>query len=148
MQYPIVAWGALRAGLTIVNTNPLYTKRELIYQFNDSGAKALVSLSGNLDLIAEFLSETRIERVIATNVPDMLNPQPLPESNLTGAVSLVEALASGKEQSLGEVALTLDHIALLQYAGGNDGCTKGGRLNARHFACGGTHVTGFFRRAN
>jgi long-chain acyl-CoA synthetase len=129
VQYPVVAWGALRAGLVIVNTNPLYTQRELIYQFNDSGAKALVALSDNLPLIGEVVPETGIELVIATNAIDMIAPQPRPESQLANVISLPDVLARGSSLELPDVDVTLDDIALLQYTGGTTGAPKGAVLS-------------------
>ena len=129
VQYPIAAWGALRAGLVIVNTNPLYTKRELIYQFNDSGARALVALSDNLPLIEEVIPETEVEVVIATNVIDMLKPQPLPKSQISNLVSFPDALAAGRNLELPEVDISLDDLALLQYTGGTTGAPKGAMLS-------------------
>ncbi|WP_339907196.1 AMP-binding protein, partial [Pseudomonas guineae] len=74
LQYPVVVFGALRAGLVVVNTNPLYTARELEHQFNDSGAKALVSLANMGHLVEQVLPKTGIKTLIITEVGDMLSP--------------------------------------------------------------------------
>ena len=128
-QYPIVAWGALRAGLTVVNTNPLYTKRELVYQFNDSGAKAAVVLDSNLGLMEEVVPETGVKAVIATNPIDLINPQLLGESALPDVISLMDVLAAGSTRELPKIEVTLDSIALLQYTGGTTGAPKGAVLS-------------------
>ncbi len=129
VQYPIVAWGALRAGLTVVNTNPLYTKRELVYQFNDSGAKAVVVLDSNLPLMEQVIPETGIKAVIATNPIDMIDPQSLSACALPNVISLPEVLAAGSKLALPNVDVTLDDIALLQYTGGTTGAPKGAVLS-------------------
>ena len=127
-QYPIVAWGALRAGLTVVNTNPMYTPRELKHQFNDSGVKALVILSDLLASTEAVVPETGIETVIVTNVFDLIEPQPLPATGLPNVISLPEVLALGAEQELPAVNASMDDMALLQYTGGTTGVAKGAVL--------------------
>ncbi|MGS0726291.1 AMP-binding protein, partial [Shewanella sp. 0m-11] len=78
-QFVIAAYGAIKAGMVLVNTNPLYTQRELIHQFNDSGAKALVVLSDLLPTLTEVVENTGIETVISTHAMDLIAPQPQPE---------------------------------------------------------------------
>ena len=92
-QFPIAIWGILRAGLVVVNTNPLYTAREQLHQFNDSGAKVLVVLSDLLPLTEQVVPQTGVEMVIATSAIDLLQPQPLPASSLTQILSFTDALA-------------------------------------------------------
>lgn len=113
VQYPVVAWGALRAGLTIVNTNPLYTRRELIHQFTDSGAKTLVCLSDRLAALQDVLPETAVQRVIATHVMDMIEPQPLPADAGANVISVPDALQAGGELKLPAVHTKLQDVALL-----------------------------------
>ena len=129
VQYPIVAWGALRAGLTIVNTNPLYTHRELEYQFNDSGARALVTLSDNLQRLEAVIDRTPVTTVIATSPIDMLDPQPLPATSIADVQSLHGALELGRQHVLPEIQIDLDDLALLQYTGGTTGAPKGAMLS-------------------
>ncbi|MEH6606499.1 MAG: AMP-binding protein [Pseudomonadales bacterium] len=128
-QYPVVAWGALRAGIILVNTNPLYTEREVLHQFNDSGAKALVVLAEFLPMAEKVVPQTSIEHVIVTNVFDMIEAQPAPESSLKNLTTLPDALAAGAEHGLGDVKLTMDDIAVLQYTGGTTGVAKGAMLS-------------------
>jgi long-chain acyl-CoA synthetase len=129
LQYPIVAWGALQAGLVIVNTNPLYTKRELIYQFNDSGASAAVVLDANLPLLEQVVPETGVGVVISTHVFDLVQPQPLPETTLERLLSLPAVLAAGQDLELPETEISLGDTALLQYTGGTTGAPKAAVLS-------------------
>jgi long-chain acyl-CoA synthetase len=129
IQYPIVAWGILRANLTIVNTNPMYTERELIHQFNDSGAKALVVLTDLLPVVEKVLPQTGIKHVVVTNVFDMIEPQPLPKSDLDCLTSLPDALNKGSKGQLAVSTTTMDSIAVLQYTGGTTGVAKGAILS-------------------
>lgn len=132
IQYPIVAWGILRAGLILVNTNPLYTERELVHQFTDSGARALVTLHDLLPVLEKVVPATGIETVIATNVFDMMEAQPLPESSLPALISLPDALSRGAAlpmpQPIPKTELSMDDIAVLQYTGGTTGVAKGAVL--------------------
>lgn len=127
-QYPIAAWGALRAGLTIVNTNPMYTGRELLHQYNDSGAKALVVLADLLPLTETVVPQTDIELVVATHVADLIKPLTLPDSSLGRLTSLTDAVNEGEGYDLAKSSCTMDDIAVLQYTSGTTGVAKGAIL--------------------
>ncbi len=127
-QYPIVAWGVFRAGMVIVNTNPLYTARELEHQFNDSGATVLVALTELLPQIEVVLPQTGIDQVICTSIFDLIEPQPCPVSTLSGLISLPEVLQAGEGKALPETVADMNSVALLQYTGGTTGPAKGAVL--------------------
>ncbi|WP_097461611.1 AMP-binding protein [Mangrovitalea sediminis] len=141
-QYPVVVFGAMRAGLIVVNTNPLYTTREMEHQFNDSGAKALVVLANMADKVEEVLPQTGIEYVVVTEIADMHKPlkrklmnavvryvkKMVPEYRLPKAVSLPQVLNVGAKQSFKDVDVKPDDIAVLQYTGGTTGVAKGAML--------------------
>src|SRR3546814_643081 len=141
IQYPIVVFGAMRAGLIVVNTNPLYTAREMEHQFNDAGAKALVCLANMAHLAEEVLPKTGIKHVVITEVADMLPPlkrmlinavvkhvkKMVPAYSLPKAVKLNDALALGRGKAVRDVSPTSDEVAVLQYTGG----TKIGRASVR-----------------
>lgn len=128
IQYPVVAWGALRAGLTIVNTNPLYTKRELLHQLNDSGARALVMWSDSQSTMEKVVPQTDIEFVISTNVFDIMEAQAVIPSEILAPVSLPDALNQGEDLELPAINITMNDLALLQYTGGTTGVAKGSML--------------------
>jgi long-chain acyl-CoA synthetase len=128
-QFPIAIWGILRAGLVVVNTNPMYTAREQLHQFNDSGAKALVVLSDLLPVTEQVIPQTGIETVIATSATDLLQPQTLPESSLSNLVAFNDALALGADKQLPENLATMSDVAVLQYTGGTTGPSKGAILS-------------------
>ena len=146
LQYPIATFGILRAGLTVVNVNPLYTAREMEHQFNDAGAKALVCLANMAHLAEEVLPKTGIKHVVITEVADMLPPlkrmlinavvkhvkKMVPAYNLPHAVKLNDALAKGRGQSFSEANPSNDDIAVLQYTGGTTGVAKGAMLTHRN----------------
>ena len=133
IQYPIVAWGAIHAGLVIVNTNPLYTERELLHQFNDSGAKVLVVLADLLGMIEKVVPQTNIDLVISTSAIDMIEAKPKPLSSLKNLISLPDALEAGKSHDLPHLAATMESIAVLQYTGGTTGAPKGAVLTHGNF---------------
>lgn len=146
LQFPIVMFGALRAGMIVVNTNPLYTAREMKHQFNDSGAKAIVILSNFAHVLEDILSETPIETLIVTNIGDLLGwPKSLivncvvkyvkkmvPKYNLPKALSLMEALDLGKESIYTRPQIQSEDTAFLQYTGGTTGVSKGAMLTHRN----------------
>lgn len=146
LQYPIVVFGAMRAGYVVVNTNPLYTAREMEHQFKDSGARALVCLANMAHLAEEVLPQTDIQHVIVTEVADMLPPvkrllinsvvkyvkKMVPAWNIPGAVPFVKAMGTGANASFTEASPSSDDTAVLQYTGGTTGVAKGAMLTHRN----------------
>jgi long-chain acyl-CoA synthetase len=136
IQYPLAAWGILRAGLVLVNTNPLYTERELRHQFQDSGAKAVVMLSDFVAAAEQVIPDTDIKLVITTNALDMMEPQPGPTHNLDQSVVLLTLPAAislgqgkGSGSGLSGARPTVNDLAVLQYTGGTTGVAKGAMLS-------------------
>ncbi|AMO74967.1 MULTISPECIES: long-chain-fatty-acid--CoA ligase FadD2 [Pseudomonas] len=142
LQYPIAVFGALRAGLVVVNTNPLYTAREMRHQFKDSGARALVYVNLFGKLVQEVLPDTGIEYLIEAQMGDL---QPalkgllvnaavkyvkkmVPDYRLPQAVPFKEVLRQGRGHALQPVKVGLEDLAVLQYTGGTTGVAKGAML--------------------
>ena len=125
-QYPIAAYAALRAGLVVVNTNPLYTPREMQHQFSDSGARALVILSDMLEKFEAIKANTSIEHVLVTGAADLIAP---PAENKHGYHDFTAAIEWGASlPQLQPVTATGEDIAVLQYTGGTTGVAKGACL--------------------
>ena len=142
LQYPIALFGALRAGLVIVNVNPLYTPRELEHQLNDSGAKAIVIVSNFAATLEKVVFNTQVEHVILTRMGDQLSfgkrtlvnfvvkyiKKLVPKYKLPHAVSFREALSIGKQRQYVKPNLESSDLAFLQYTGGTTGVAKGAML--------------------
>jgi long-chain acyl-CoA synthetase len=142
LQYPVTLFGALRAGLTVVNCNPLYTPRELEHQLNDSGADAIVVLENFARTVQEVIGRTRVRHVVTTQVGDLHGfPKSLvmnavvkhvkrmvPRWELPEATGLGNALAHGRRHALTEPPLEHSDLAFLQYTGGTTGVSKGAML--------------------
>ena len=142
IQYPIVLFAALRAGLIVVNTNPLYTDRELEHQLKDSDAQAIVILENFAHTLSDVIQQTNIKKVITTRVGDMAAfPKSLivnfvvkyvkkmvPPFSLPDAISFKDALSQGKGQAFTNAELAHDDVAFLQYTGGTTGVAKGAAL--------------------
>jgi len=146
LQYPVVMFGALRAGLIVVNTNPLYTAREMQHQFSDSGATAIVILANFAHNLEKILPDTKIKTVIITEIGDMLGglkkhivnfvvkriKKMVPAYKISSSISLNTALEQGAGFTYSKPEITNDDIAFLQYTGGTTGISKGASLTHRN----------------
>ena len=145
LQYPVCLFGALRAGCTVVNVNPLYTARELEHQLNDSGAEVIVCLENFASVFAQVRAKTKIRQPVITSVGELLSfkglavdfvlrrvKKAVPAYSIPGAIRVSDALAEGRKRSLEKVAIGPDDIAFLQYTGGTTGVAKGAMLLHRN----------------
>jgi long-chain acyl-CoA synthetase len=148
LQYPIALFGILRAGMTVVNVNPLYTARELEHQLKDSGARAILILANFAKTLEEVLDKTPVEHVLVTEVADMVGfPRNLlinfvvknvkkmvPAWNIPSAVPFKTALRKGKSKPHQKVEVGPEDLAFLQYTGGTTGVSKGAMLTHRNIS--------------
>ncbi|MFO1315234.1 MAG: long-chain-fatty-acid--CoA ligase [Burkholderiales bacterium] len=145
LQYPVCTFGALRAGCTVVNVNPLYTARELEHQLKDSGAEVLICVENFAHTVAEVVGKTKVRQTIVTSIGELLGFKGLivdfvlrhvkkmvPKYSLPGAIRLSDALAEGRKRTLERVEIGHDDIAFLQYTGGTTGVAKGAMLLNRN----------------
>ncbi len=146
LQYPIATFGALRAGLTVVNTNPMYTARELRHQLEDSGARAILVLDNFGHVVQKVLADSKVEKVITTGLGDMLGfpksaivnfvvkhvKKMVPDYAISGTIRFRDALKAGARHTLPEITIDREDIAFLQYTGGTTGVAKGAMLTHRN----------------
>src|SRR5688572_8703550 len=143
LQFPIAFMGAIRAGLIVVNTNPLYTAREMEYQFKDAGISAIVIVANFCHNLEKVLANMPIKHVVVTQLGDMLGPvkgalvnfvvkkikKMVPAYTIPQALSFKEALKKGSSLQLSKPDLAPSDIAVLQYTGGTTGVSKGAQLS-------------------
>ncbi|MFZ4427525.1 MAG: AMP-binding protein [Saprospiraceae bacterium] len=146
VQYPIALFGALRAGLVVVNTNPLYTPREMHHQFKDSGAKAIIIAENFAQNLQKIIGETDIQHVILTSAGEMLGfpkgnivnyvvrnvKKMVPPYQLANTITFSKALSAGKNLPFSPRKTGSDDVVLLQYTGGTTGLSKGAMLTNRN----------------
>ena len=165
LQYPVALVGALRAGLVVVNTNPLYTARELRHQLADSGARAIVVLENFGHVLEECIGDTEVEHVVVTGLGDMLGfpksalanfvvrhvKKLVPRFRIDGAVRWGDALAKGRAAvadrgaAAGKAEPSGNDLAFLQYTGGTTGLSKGAMLTHRNMVANILQTDGFLR---
>ena len=143
LQYPVAIFGTLRAGLTVVNTNPMYTARELRHQLHDAGVSAIIVLDNFAATLAEVLHDTPCQHVITTGIGDLLGfpksaitnlvikhvKKMVPAYSIPHAVRFNTALAHGARKAPPKIAISHDDLAFLQYTGGTTGVAKGAMLS-------------------
>jgi len=148
LQYPVVLFGALRAGLVVVNINPLYTARELEHQLTDADVKTLVVMENFAATLEKIYDSVPVDTVITTQLGDMLGTarrlfinfavkkvkKLVPAWNLPGAIDFREALAKGRRQDWSPVSPAASDLAFLQYTGGTTGPAKGAMLSHANIA--------------
>ena len=146
LQYPVALFGVLRAGMVVVNVNPLYTPRELEHQLNDSGAKAIVIVSNFAHTLEKVVAKTPVKHVILTRLGDQLSPAKatlvnfvvkyvkrlVPKYNLPDAVSFRSVLQQGAQLDYSRPEIRNEDLAFLQYTGGTTGIAKGAMLTHRN----------------
>lgn len=159
LQYPVVALGVFRAGLILVNVNPLYTARELEHQLNDSGSEVLVIVENFASVYQAIIGKTPVKHVVVASVGDMLGTlkgtlvnfvlrkvrKQIPEWNIPGHIKFNAALAKANPSNYKRPNLTLSDTAVLQYTGGTTGVSKGAELTHRNLVANMLQCDGIFQ---
>jgi long-chain acyl-CoA synthetase len=159
LQYPVVAIGVLRAGLILVNVNPLYTSRELEHQLNDSGAEALVIIENFASVYQAILGKTPVKHVVVASVGDMLGTlkgtlvnfvlrsvrKQIPAWDIPGHIKFNAAMSKVSASNYKRPNLTLSDTAVLQYTGGTTGVSKGAELTHRNLVANLLQCDGIFQ---
>jgi long-chain acyl-CoA synthetase len=157
LQYPIAIIGTLRAGMTVVNVNPLYTARELEHQLSDSGATVIVIFENAAATLAQVIAKTPIRKVVVTGIGDLLGfpkgaitnfvirrvKKMVPPYSLPGALRFNTVMARAESLALDAVDVGGDDIAFLQYTGGTTGVSKGAVLTHRNMVANTLQVTSY-----
>jgi long-chain acyl-CoA synthetase len=160
LQYPVVMLGALRAGLVVVNTNPLYTADELRHQLVDSGATAIVVLENFCHVVQKVMADTSLRHVIVTGVGDLLGfpkgaivnfvlrhiQKKVPAWRIEGAHRLADVLAANRDARPAHVDIAPSDVAFLQYTGGTTGVSKGAMLTHRNMVANALQCRGWFEQ--
>jgi len=157
LQYPAAVFGILRAGLTVVNVNPLYTPRELEHQLKDSGAEAIVILENFANTLEQVLPRTPVKHIVVASLGDLLGfkgaivnfvvrnvKKMVPAFNLPGAIRFNAAIGEGAGMQLKKVDIGPEDIAFLQYTGGTTGVSKGAMLLHRNVIANMEQVSAWF----
>jgi len=159
LQFPVVFIGSLKAGLIVVNTNPLYTPREMEHQFNDAGISAVVIVSNFAYNLEKIVTKIPARHIIVTDMGDLLGTvkgaivdfvvkrvkKLVPPYHLPQAIRFKEALAKGARHTWKKPAVELEDVAVLQYTGGTTGISKGAQLSHRNILAHNEMVTEWFR---
>ena len=159
LQYPVVALGVFRAGLVLVNVNPLYTSRELEHQLNDSGAEALVIIENFATVYQAIIGKTPVKHVVVASVGDMLGAlkgtlvnfvlrsvrKQIPAWDIPGHIKFNAAMSKVSASNYKRPSLTLSDTAVLQYTGGTTGVSKGAELTHRNLVANMLQCDGIFQ---
>ncbi|PIQ48999.1 MAG: long-chain-fatty-acid--CoA ligase [Cytophagales bacterium CG12_big_fil_rev_8_21_14_0_65_40_12] len=159
LQYPVVLIGALKAGLNVVNTNPLYTPREMEHQFNDANVQTIVIVANFAHSLQECINKTPIKNVIVTEIGDLIGglkgkivnfvvkyvKKMVPAYSLPGAVKLTDAMAKGAKMKYTKPDVKSSDLAFLQYTGGTTGLSKGAQLSHGNIVAHTYQITHWFK---
>ena len=160
LQYPVALFGILRAGMVVVNVNPLYTARELEHQLTDSGAKAIVIVENFAHILQQVLPHTELKQVLVTRIGDLLGfprgalvnlvlrlRKQVPPWSMPGAITLKSALGGGLGLKLAPAEVSSQDIAFLQYTGGTTGVAKAAVLTHRNMVANVLQASAWIRPA-